>query len=63
MNVKQFDELKEDVFKYLEELRESGETNMYGAHRYVMENFEINKSMAIKFVSTWMATYNKGEKE
>jgi len=27
--------------EYLDELRESGETNMYGAARYVEEEFEI----------------------
>tara|TARA_R110002020_G_scaffold256273_2_gene469916 strand:- start:19617 stop:19841 length:225 start_codon:yes stop_codon:yes gene_type:complete len=55
----QFDEMKDDVFEYLEDLRESGETNMFGAHLYVMETFEIDKSMAIKFVSTWMESYNE----
>tara|TARA_R100001244_G_C5107288_1_gene120270 strand:- start:147 stop:356 length:210 start_codon:yes stop_codon:yes gene_type:complete len=53
----QYDEIKEDVFEYLEELRESGETNMFGATTYVMETFEISKVMAIKFVSAWMETY------
>ena len=53
----QYDEMKDDVFEYLEELRESGETNMFGAHRYVMETFEISKVMAIKFVSSWMESY------
>ena len=53
----QFDEMKDEVFEYLEELKESGETNMFGATTYVMETFEISKVMAIKFVSAWMETY------
>ena len=53
----QYDEMEEEVFEYLEKLRESGETNMFGAHVYVMETFEINTSMAMKFVSTWMESY------
>ena len=53
----QYDEMRDDVFEYLEVLRESGETNMFGAHKYVMDEFDINKSMAIKFISTWMETY------
>jgi len=53
----QFDEMKKDVFEYLEELRESGETNMFGSTAYVMETFEISKVMARKFVSTWMESY------
>ena len=56
-----FDEISNEVFLYLEELRESGVTNMYGAHLYVMEDFEVNKSMAIKLVKTWMDNYNKKE--
>ena len=53
----QYDEIKEDVFEYLEELRESGETNMFGATTYVMETFEINKSMAKQFLTDWMESY------
>ena len=55
----QFDEMKDDVFEYLDELRESGETNMFGAHTYVMETFEISKIMAIKFVASWMESYGE----
>jgi antitoxin component HigA of HigAB toxin-antitoxin module len=43
----------------LEELRESGVTNMFGAHQYVMEDFEISKPLAIKLVKTWMDSYNE----
>ena len=53
----QFDEMRDEVFEYLEELRESGETNMFGAHTYVMNDFEVSKFMAIKLVSAWMETY------
>jgi len=54
-----FDEISNEVFLYLEELRESGVTNMFGAHRYVMEDFEISKPLAIKLVKTWMDNYNE----
>ena len=54
-----FDEISNEVFLYLEELKESGETNMYGAHQYVMEDFEISKPLAIKLVKTWMDSYNE----
>ena len=53
----QFDEMVDEVFQYLEDLKESGITNMFGAHRYVMDEFDISKLMTIKFVSTWMETY------
>ena len=54
-----FDNLAEEVFPYLDDLRESGVTNMHGAHRYVMEDFEINKKLAIKLVQSWMEQFNK----
>jgi antitoxin component HigA of HigAB toxin-antitoxin module len=54
-----FDEISNEVFLYLEELRESGVTNMFGAHQYVMEDFEISKPLAIKLVKTWMDSYNE----
>jgi len=53
----QYDEMKEDVFEYLEELRESGETNMFGATGYLVETFEISKNMARKFLTDWMESY------
>jgi len=56
-----FDEISNEVFLYLEELRESGITNMFGAHQYVMEDFEVSKAMAIKLVKTWMDNYNNKE--
>jgi len=56
-----FDEISNEVFLYLEELRESGITNMFGAHQYVMEDFEVSKVMAIKLVKTWMDNYNNKE--
>ena len=54
-----FDEISNEVFLYLEELRESGVTNMFGAHQYVMEDFEISKPLAIKLVKTWMDRYDE----
>ena len=53
------DEISNEVFLYLEELRESGETNMYGAYKYVMDDFEVDKKMAMKLVKTWMESYNE----
>ena len=56
-----FDNLAEEIFPYLDSLRESGITNMYGAHRYVIEEFSINKDMAIKLVQAWMETFKEKE--
>ena len=53
----QYDEMKADVFEYLEELRESGEINMFGAISYIEETFEISRSMSRTFLIDWMESY------
>ena len=53
------DDLAEDVFPYLDELRESGETNMFGAPKYVMEEFGVDKQMAFRVVDAWMNSFEK----
>jgi len=53
----QYDEMKADVFEYLEELRESGEINMFGAISYIEETFEISRNMSRTFLVDWMESY------
>ena len=43
---------------YLEELRRSGVTNMYGAAPYVQQAFGVGRREAIKIVADWMKNYN-----
>ena len=50
-------ELKSQVFTYLDELRESGVTNMYGAPTYVREEFGVGKREAMSLVSSWMRDF------
>lgn len=49
--------LKREIFEYLDELRDSGEVNMFGAAPYVAENFFISKQDARQVLLEWM----KGE--
>jgi len=51
-------EIKE-VFEYLDGLRESGETNMFGARVYIVNEFSIEKSKAGKLLSAWMKSFDK----
>jgi hypothetical protein len=44
------------MFGYLEDLRQSGVTNMFGAGPYVAEEFDIDKATARKVVAAWMKT-------
>ena len=49
---------KRYYWNYLEELRRSGITNMYGATLYLMEEFGLDKQTAIDVLSDWMENYN-----
>jgi hypothetical protein len=44
--------------EYLDKLRNSGETNMFGARVYLLENFpELTKEEAGKILTYWMRTF------
>jgi len=47
-----------EVCEYLNELRESGETNMYGARPYVENRFGIDRTEAGRLVTLWMTNFN-----
>jgi hypothetical protein len=48
-----------EVFLYLNELRDSGVTNMYGAVPYIMAVFpHIEKAEAVKLLTLWMKNFN-----
>ena len=48
---------------YLENLRKSGVTNMFGATPYLMEEFNLDKKEATKILSDWMHNYNPDDYE
>lgn len=44
--------------EYLNELRDSGETNMFGATPYLMEEFpELSKEEARAVLKEWMGSF------
>jgi len=47
--------------EFLDELRESGVTNMFGAPAFVEEAFDVSKKEARAIVSEWMASFTRGE--
>lgn len=56
----------QSYFDYLEQLRESGETNMYGAVPYLMEQFpELNgdRKRAGEILSAWMHSFETEDTE
>jgi hypothetical protein len=50
---------KEEMFDYLDNLRESGVVNMFGATPYVQEAFDLTKSEARAILKEWMENYGK----
>lgn len=50
---------KEKYFIYLDKLRESGVTNMYGATPYLQEEFDLDCQEAKAILVEWMQTFSE----
>ena len=53
----------EEHLEYLDELRESGVTNMFGAAPYVEAVFGLTLREARQVLSYWMQTFSKRHSE
>lgn len=50
----------EEHLEFLDELRDSGVTNMYGATPYILDEFpELFQDEAISVLSYWMNTFSE----
>ena len=54
---------KQEYFEYLDMLRETGVTNMFGAGPYLQEAFGVNLYEAKKIVLEWMETFTARHQE
>lgn len=54
---------EEEVFIFLDTLRESGVTNMFGAAPYIEEEFGISRKEATKMLVRWMETFSQRHPE
>jgi len=50
---------REECFEYLDELRESGKTNMFGATPFLISEFGLNWNKASDILVEWMRTYGE----
>ena len=50
---------KQQYFNFLDVLRESGITNMFGAPMYLVDEFGIDRFEARRIVAEWMANFSK----
>lgn len=48
----------DECLEYLDRLRESGVTNMYGAAPYLAAEFDLSKKDARLILAHWMDTFN-----
>jgi hypothetical protein len=48
-----------DMFAFLDDLRESGVTNMFGARPYLIEEFPEHRRVAASVLSAWMNTFDR----
>lgn len=49
---------KSEMFEYLDTLRETGVTNMFGAGQYLQQAFDIDRREAKAVVLEWMNQYS-----
>ena len=52
------DDFTQEIFDYLDDLRESGETNMFGAASYIQRDWGLGADDARGFLKAWMETFS-----
>ena len=52
-------EFQEDYFKYLNELRASGVTNMWGAGPYLEDEFNLTEQEAKDVLLAWIKSFEE----
>lgn len=49
--------IKEEVFSYLDKVRETGEINMFGAVAVIQQKFNLKRDEATRILTEWINTY------
>ncbi len=52
----------DEHLEFLDDLRESGVTNMFGAGAYVQDEFDVSRDEAGDILSYWMKTFGKEDR-
>lgn len=53
------DYVADEHLEFLDELRESGVTNMYGARPYLIREFPEDRKVAALILTYWMESFGK----
>jgi len=48
----------EEYFAFLDDLRDTGVTNMFGARPYLQQAFGLTKQEATEILKKWMENFN-----
>jgi hypothetical protein len=48
---------REEHWDYLNDLQDSGDTNMYGAASYIQREFDLTKDNSYAVLTDWMDNY------
>jgi hypothetical protein len=56
------DYVNDEHLEYLDDLRESGLTNMFGAVPYIKEEFGLDRKTSRQILSYWMETFGKDDR-
>lgn len=54
---------KEEVFAFLDGLRESGDINMFGAGPYLVAAFDVKRNEAHDLLREWMNTFPRKQEQ
>jgi hypothetical protein len=54
--------VKDEHLEYLDRLRESGVTNMYGAGPYIEQEFMLSREDAKEILMYWMKSFGKEDR-
>lgn len=54
--------VKDEHLEYLDSLRESGVTNMFGAPEYIHNAFDVTRNQAREIVQYWMETFGQEDR-
>jgi hypothetical protein len=57
--IKADNEREQEYFDFLEDLRQSGDTNMFGASPYLSATFGLGKERAKEVLSKWMKFHDE----
>jgi len=53
------DFVTDEHLEYLDDLRDSGITNMFGARPYLISEFDLDKNTAKDILSYWMSSFSE----